>query len=99
MFVVTRYCVQAFARRRGILIPDQAQQFRRRELALAAGNRAARWAAGVAVFQVDGETESGFWREPRLLAMHGETPRLGWRSAGPKTHGAEIVSLFPSGPR
>lgn len=95
MYVVTRFCVQAFARRRGVLVPDQTQQFRNRDHAVAAGARAERWAAGVAVYRVEGEVESGFWREPTIISLSGETPRLGWRSAGSAGKAAEIIQLFP----
>ena len=94
MFTVTRFCVQAFAHKGGVLVADLAQQFRQRDQAVAAGRRAYRWAAGVAVYVVDGEPGSNLWREPLLIASMGDTPRLEWRSVGPNPYGATIVSLI-----
>ena len=98
MFVVTRFCVQAFLRKRGALVAEVTQQFRTRNQAVEAGARAERWAAGVVVYQVDGETASGFWRDPRIISSAGDTPPMPWRSAGPKQYGAAVLPFRPYGP-
>lgn len=74
MFTVTRYCVQPYARQGKRLVAGEPQQFRDKGEALGAGQRMLRRVAGVAVFEVSGWPVYDLWREPRLLATHGQVP-------------------------
>lgn len=72
MFTVTRFCLQAFAKRPGGLVPTEARECRfeeeaRRELA-----PLARRSAGVALYRVRGEPVSNLWCAPKLIERHGE---------------------------
>lgn len=72
MFTVTRFCVQPFVSRGGKLRADEAQQFRDVDEAMGVAARMRRRVAGVAIYAVTGEPVQGLWREPRLLATHGD---------------------------
>ena len=74
MFVVTRYCVQPYARKGQRLVACEPQQYRERGEAMGAGQRMRRRVAGLAVYEVTGWPVYDLWSEPRLIERFGETP-------------------------
>ncbi|MDP3869150.1 hypothetical protein [Phenylobacterium sp.] len=74
MFVVTRYCVQPYARHGKRLVAGEPQQFRERGEAMGVSRRMRRRVAGVAVYEVSGWPVYDLWREPRLIEAFGEVP-------------------------
>lgn len=68
MFVVTRFCVQPYERRRGRLVAVEPQQHYEREAALGAANRMRRRVAMVEVYEVTGWPVYDLWDRPKLLS-------------------------------
>ena len=71
-FTVHRFCVQAFRRRAGVLMPDETGEFYAEGPARRAMDAAARRADGVALYMVKGEPVTALWHRPRLLDRRGE---------------------------
>lgn len=72
MFAVTRFCVQAFGRRGGALMPTEARECYFEEDARREMEILARRSSGVALYRVRGEPLSGLWENPSLIAREGE---------------------------
>lgn len=71
-FTVHRFCVQAFRRRKGVLVPEEAGQFYTEGPARRAMDAAARRSDGAALYLVKGEPVTALWNRPRLLDRRGE---------------------------
>lgn len=72
VFAVTRFCVQAFTRRAGILVPSESREHYFEGEARRVMGSLARRSAGVALYRVRGEPGSGLWCHPRLLERRGD---------------------------
>ncbi|MEW6389796.1 MAG: hypothetical protein AB1542_05095 [Pseudomonadota bacterium] len=72
MFAVTRFCVQAFGRRSGMLTPTEVRECYFEEDARREMEVLARRSSGVALYRVRGEPLSGLWENPKLIARQGE---------------------------
>ena len=72
VFAVTRFCVQAFGRRGGTLMPTEAKECYFEEDARREMQILARRSSGVALYRVRGEPLSGLWGKPRLIERRGE---------------------------
>ncbi|PIB91395.1 hypothetical protein CSW62_07280 [Caulobacter sp. FWC2] len=72
VFSVTRFCVQAFGRRGGLLRPTEVRECYFEEEARREMQVLARRSSGVALYRVRGEPLSGLWGKPRLIERQGE---------------------------
>ena len=72
VFAVTRFCVQAYGRRSGMLTPTEVRECYFEEDARREMEVLARRSSGVALYRVRGEPLSGLWENPKLIARQGE---------------------------
>ena len=72
VFAVTRFSVQAFGRRSGMLTPTEVRECYFEEDARREMEVLARRSSGVALYRVRGEPLSGLWENPKLIARQGE---------------------------
>lgn len=74
---LTVFCVQPFWRAGpDKLAHGELRQFAREEDARRAGEATARRVGGALVYAVDGDPDFDSWSRPRLLAVHGDVPRV-----------------------
>ena len=74
----TVYCVQRFSAKTGALSPKPVRQFGTEGEALAAGREMPGHVVGAVVFSIEGSPTTGYWSEPRRLAVVGRVPSE-WR--------------------
>lgn len=68
----TLYGVRVYWNDRGALAEGRLQQFANMELALRAGQEAARRSPAVRVYRIRGNAEVDYWEEPVTVARYGE---------------------------
>lgn len=70
----TVYCVQSFSEKAGAIRPKPIRQFGTEAEALAAGREMRGHVVGAVVFSIEGSPTTGYWSEPRQLAVMGQVP-------------------------
>jgi hypothetical protein len=70
----TIYCVQPYRREGKKLVGGDLRQFKTEADARRVGEGTANRAAGVIVYEIEGDAEFDDWGEPRMLAVYGDVP-------------------------